>query len=649
MGSAIGAFAQGIQGTLGKKLEDKHQEEEQLKGEQRQALYKVIFDPSTSDAGRQMAQEQLQKLLNPTSKKGFAKIAPQLGQIFKRMGGAQGGAQGGGGQQPQPQGQPQAAQPAPAPTPGGQAPMSESLGMPAGTKLPPPTSPRAQFNKGPDFAAMMQGYGDKAQDREKAMAAYRSQLKIQEEQAKPVKPSTASEKRAQLVKSYMEAMNVDEAEAEKQVAKMDVKEAEEGKPTAPRIISNDVVTLPDAKSDMEKNGTKYYRPDGTEINLDNVARGQVLQHVQIGKKSFYVPKSVADKSISIGGVEYAVSPYEMQDLPKGAGTTLGPKNAQTQTQHDIVTIDPVTGKAIRETVYGQRNPQATGIPGRPGDRGAARPAPAPTKENLPITPATPPATRQNQPVTGATPQPTRDNTAGTDPRELRGLPSGNYNQTIQRAIPVREAAVQIFGDGGLKDYAKLADDPKSRERLGTALRLTFDGLNNATAGAHLGVGVSAGPVSLSTGGFGDWLTASFGVPAATAQAQQQMMEKAFSKLTPQEKEAYDAVMSSFSTVVGLRSLTKASAAGASVAAIERELPVIGVNTFDSKQFADQMSRLAGVVSTGFQSVPKGMVDKNLIDQVEKFRKKGPAKAPSSGKSEDLKGKSTEDLLRMLAQ
>ena len=80
-------------------------------------------------------------------------------------------------------------------------------------------------------------------------------------------------------------------------------------------------------------------------------------------------------------------------------------------------------------------------------------------------------------------------------------------------------------------------------------------------------------------------------------------------MSPEEKEAYDSIMSSFSTVVGLRSLTKASAAQASVSAIERELPVIGVNTFDSSSLPIRCSDWLEVVSYGVKvRIPKGMLD-----------------------------------------
>ena len=78
MGSAIGAFSQGIQNTLGKKLEEKHQEEEQRRQEQRELMLSIWHNPEMSKANRQLAFDQLQKLSNSESKKGLAKIAPQL-------------------------------------------------------------------------------------------------------------------------------------------------------------------------------------------------------------------------------------------------------------------------------------------------------------------------------------------------------------------------------------------------------------------------------------------------------------------------------------------------------------------------------------------------------------------------------------------
>jgi hypothetical protein len=112
-----------------------------------------------------------------------------------------------------------------------------------------------------------------------------------------------------------------------------------------------------------------------------------------------------------------------------------------------------------------------------------------------------------------------------------------------------------------------------------------------------------GPVGLGTGGLGAWIGNQLSIPASNAGAETKMMQNAINKLTPREREAFDSIMSSYSTIVGLRSLTRASAAQSSVSAIEREMPAIGLNTFSRAQFVDQLSRLAEVTKNGFAGLP----------------------------------------------
>ena len=267
MGSAIGAFAQGIQNTLGKKLEEKHQEEEGRKKEQRDALYSILLNPQVSDAGHQMAMEQLQKLYNPESKKGLAKIAPQLSQIFQKIRGQQG--------KQQPQGQ----QPAPAP----QTQAATSGQVPPGTQVPAPQQqpqPQAasqRFKQGPDFAGMMQGYGSDAEAREDArkrsMLKYESDLKIGQERAKV---ASVAQRRESLIQSYMETYNVSHEEAEKRLAKTEVDKQEgvkkhnlqagwakppDGKTIAVRIDPQDPGKVFNANTGQPvPEGTEQYNP-----------------------------------------------------------------------------------------------------------------------------------------------------------------------------------------------------------------------------------------------------------------------------------------------------------------------------------------------------------------------------------------------------
>jgi len=69
-------------------------------------------------------------------------------------------------------------------------------------------------------------------------------------------------------------------------------------------------------------------------------------------------------------------------------------------------------------------------------------------------------------------------------------------------------------------------------------------------------------------------------------------------LKPRELEALDATITSFSGVVGWRTLTGASAAQFSVKALERDVPIIGNTAVSSQQFSDKIRRLSNLANTG---------------------------------------------------
>lgn len=406
----------------------------------------------------------------------------------------------------------------------------------------------------------------------------------------------------------------------------------------PTIISSDVVSSDHAKA-LAAQGVEYPGEDGKPIDLAKIPDGMVLQAIHVaGKPTFYKPRDINAKIINVGNEEIAVSPLlgDVKGVANGGGTVLGQSRVPTQRTSEQIAIDPTTNQLVKNTLRSSSTPQTTGPAGAP-------------RTSAPVTGA--PATAKPQ---GQTPTPQSG--------DIKGVPLGANNTYQQRVIPVREAITQVIGDPSqpdlkpLQSYIKLADDPKARERLGTALRLTFDGLNQASnEGAH--ISAAAGPVSVSTGGIGEVFTNMLGVPQKIAEQKSGIIQAAINKLTPEEKEYFDSVMSAYSTIVGLRSLTRASASQSSVAAIERELPIIGVNTTDSEQFADQIQRLSEVMYNGTKGVPAGYFDPALVERIKnapaEMQKLKTAKPSPNGKlsgpssNGDLKSKSTDELLQML--
>lgn len=187
---------------------------------------------------------------------------------------------------------------------------------------------------------------------------------------------------------------------------------------------------------------------------------------------------------------------------------------------------------------------------------------------------------------------------------------------------VRAGASQLFGDPnvpdvkGLIDYGDLADNAGSRDRLGKAFRLTFDGLQQDSSGGSAGIHGEGG--ALNVGGIGTWVGNQLGIPKAVAGQQAKMMQDAISALTPREREAYNATIASAEGIIGLRRITGASASAQSIRAIQEAMPIIGVNTTDSHQFDDKGKRLAVEFSAGTRGLPRSGFDPETVKQLDEI-------------------------------
>jgi hypothetical protein len=364
----------------------------------------------------------------------------------------------------------------------------------------------------------------------------------------------------------------------------------------PRVIGRVSVSL--AKT-LSKDGKQTYKDvEGNALDPSQFPDEMMLVNVKHGTNDYWVPLSQNQTHFAVGGMVYAVPSLEQVNLAKGAGVELAPSQIPSTSTRSQVAMGP-TGQPVINVLPGSRTPQVTGIPGRPR---TAPGAPSPVAQ-----PTAPAGVRPSPTAQAVAPSAPAHPTTGSAGARVLGMPTGIYNQMLQRVTAVREANTQISGDPtqpefkGLKDYGHLADDPASRARLGTALRMTFDGLDQGEK---------------SSGSLMTLIKNTGGIPQAIAASQSRIMQDVIGKLTPEEKDAYDATMTTFSTMVGLRSLTKASAAMFSVKAIEREIPVIGVNTTSSRQFEDQLAHVAEIIYNGTRGVPEGMWDKQELERIK---------------------------------
>lgn len=388
-----------------------------------------------------------------------------------------------------------------------------------------------------------------------------------------------------------------------------------------------------------KPGTRLYANAGTFFSVD-----QAIQRTLNGE-ILYGP----------GG-----KPYSVKDLEQVKETnphfTLFPiayENGKL-----IQAIGPPQGKftTIGNEIYAYSQPEAVeGARGTPGvfnpvgqrqvgtDRSATTNLTQGTTETTttPRAPGvqTPPPTSQvGAPQRPPQERPPQGPQGGGSRRGANDVtvPPGLAGRFVDRYTAVTEAASQVFGSGQpgevapFASYKDLAQNKDSQKKLGKALQLTFNGFEGSAGGPN--ADARLGAFGVSTGKLGDLVATKFGVPADLASAQASLMRDAVKDLSPREKEYYDSVMSAYSTIVGLRSLTRASAAQSSVAAIERELPLIGINVKAGADFDDQLARLARVVYNGMTTPGASRIfSPEQIQNVKQYMEKkgrGPLSSPA---------------------
>jgi hypothetical protein len=101
-------------------------------------------------------------------------------------------------------------------------------------------------------------------------------------------------------------------------------------------------------------------------------------------------------------------------------------------------------------------------------------------------------------------------------------------------------------------------------------------------------------------------------------------------MTPREREAYNATISAFSSIVALRSLTSASAAQFSVKALERDIPTIGLNTTTSKDFNEKLGRIGEIAYNGTKQINDQVMPKAERDYYKKQLEGLKSGAPRAG-------------------
>lgn len=498
-----------------------------------------------------------------------------------------------------------------------------------------------------------------------------------------IRPTTAASNHAQLTESMRLANNLPDtpegnAEAEQLAAAEEVRQAKAKGTVATQLgwakgPDGKIVAI---RTDPKHPGTNYDaatgQPLGTGYTQVNPQEQMALIRAQAYNQGWKlsqdlqmqgIPKDQADAMAGRLAWNQAIKTYDFTGAGHEVQSEDAEGNAIAIALHRVPAGGtlPVMGGGAPATAP---PPTPAGGPSPQTGGGATVPSPTPAPKAAPSAAAAASQVINQKPAQAP---------AGSEgaARRLQGVSPSTARMAATFSVPITESITQLFGDEaktGVKPllaYAHLADDEGASKRLGKAINLTRASLGDGIADASIGAG--AGGVHVSSGGFGTWLTNKLGIPGAISEQNADMLRQALKDLTPEEREAYDATMSEMSVMAGLRSLSKSSAAISNIHLIENEMAKLGTAA-SSTQYLDQMQRVGNAINNAINTpglfpkvrdpktgkqVPVG-INPDMVKQLDELPQRikdlkksgGPAKAPA-GKANDLKGKSTEDLMKML--
>ncbi len=394
----------------------------------------------------------------------------------------------------------------------------------------------------------------------------------------------------------------------------DLKSTEQVKEKIFRPVPRGDLSVAEAIKEQEK-GRIFEDQDGNAIEVKKLDPSLKLLYWESGSKHHYSVAQQTQTTKDISGRIIGKNQYDITD--PSAGNVLGQATSTLPrtTSREQITMTP-EGQPVAQTLVGGRATVMPALPGRseqPANTPANAPAniptgvPAGTPTTAPTTtpavsgqpaPTSPvkPTTKAEQIAASNTPLP-----AGT--RAIGGMPTTIYNTQQKRIVAIREASNQIFGDPSqpdfvpLKAYASMASKPDSAQRVGAAVQATLKSIEYDEK-AH--------------GSMINLLKTYANVPQALVNAKTAQMQDII-PTDPAEHAAYTATINAYSNLVGLRMLTGAGAYEFSVKAIQQELPILGLNVHDEKQFYGMLTKLAEDIWGGARTTVKGMFPQNEVD------------------------------------
>ena len=355
---------------------------------------------------------------------------------------------------------------------------------------------------------------------------------------------------------------------------------------------------------LEASGHPFHTPSGEVIKVADIPAGMKLYPMTIGGQSGFGLASERQVKEQAGNMNYVTGEFDLNN--PSTYTAVGPTRVPTLHTAPGVTTNLATGEQGIGTVTTGTTPITTGASGAPKPTGLPTLSPGAQIAGGPNAPATgtvqPPATAgAGQPApakalpklkTSSTPSAASPRASGAGSGTV-AVPFSAANQMNQRLVPVQEAATALLGDPStgltsLDSFAHIAADPKSMNKVGAAVKTAVDQMADQVR---------------SQPGMWQTLSNSSGFTAAKQEIANSVLSDQLKNMNYDERKAFDSLLTSYSTAIGLRSLTRASAAQFSAQAIENEIPIPGYNSVSAPQFYDQLARLTQQIYNGSRTVP----------------------------------------------
>lgn len=334
------------------------------------------------------------------------------------------------------------------------------------------------------------------------------------------------------------------------------------RPYVSRLSPGSHISVSDAKSLYSTMGQEFLDESGRAIDVSKLDTKQELIPITGGQPNRYKIATQNQKTMNINNLVVAVP-------------TLEQTNPQAQT---------VLGQAQ----VGTESTAETPMVNKEGDTELVQTHASSTPAGFPVPPRPPAVTSRSVP--GA-------------------MTSSERNSQLQIARPVRAAAVQIFGDPNnpevesLASFADLADDPASRQRIGTAARLIINDLTAADKAGGVGGSILGTGANVNGGDIWGALKNWSGITGAISKQQANATDAAIQAMSEKERRALNQIMAAYGTVVGLRSLTRGGAYKFAVESMERELPIPGISDVsNSTTYNNKLAKIANEIVEGTKGI-----------------------------------------------